>query len=684
MSRQRPFLFETVALIGLIAAPFVLPYLGFTPTTINRILIWGFIGIGFDLLFGYAGLLSFGQAAFFGTGGMFAAYLLTQTSFENTVVAVFAGAFVAGVVGYLVGLIALRRTGIYFAMITVAIAEMFFFLEFNPLSAYTGGENGLPGVPTPNLDLGFVTFEFDTNWSMYAFFAFWYFVGLVVALRIVRSPVGMLLRAIRDNPMRVEALGHNTHGYKLAVFVIAAVYAGFGGGLLGMMQGFMPPDAFMFATSGEIIMQTAIGGAGTLIGPLLGAATWLYLSDFFQTTLDLGATWKLVLGIVFVLLVVFLRRGLVGAIVDLYRLVTGGRKAAEGSAGAASGAPRATAHPRPSPGAGLALEAAGVGALALDAGDRGDTRGGPRGVAGASVAGRSAHPATGAAHGAGRPGGAGHGSAADAPGSSAVLIKRGPAQGKSGPILKATGVTKRYGGLIANRNIDFTVEHGEMRGIIGPNGAGKSTFFKMLTCEVPPTAGKIEFEGRDITGMGVAEVCQLGLTKSYQINQLFGRLTVRENLTIAALGAIRGRFRIDLFKSLHRVPGLDAQVESTAALVHLTGRLDTHVSELAYGEKRRLEVGLALATSPSLLLLDEPLAGMSAEERVETVALLKSIGEGRTMIIIDHDMDSLFELVQKVTVMQEGQLLVEGTPEEIKSNAKVQEAYLGGVYGEME
>jgi branched-chain amino acid transport system permease protein len=253
----------------------------------------------------------------------------------------------------------------------------------------------------------------------------------------------------------------------------------------------------------------------------------------------------------------------------------------------------------------------------------------------------------------------------------------------AGPILQATGLSKRYGGLLANSDIDFTVEHGEMRGIIGPNGAGKSTFFKMLTCEVPPTSGTIMFEGRDITGKGVADVCQLGLTKSYQINQLFDRLTVRRNLTIAALGDTRGKFKLDLLRSIHKVPGLDEQVERTAALVNLTQRLDTPVSELAYGEKRRLEIGLALATSPSLLLLDEPLAGMSPRERVETVALLKSIARGRTMIIIDHDMDSLFELVEKVTVLQEGKVLVEGSPAEIKADAKVQEAYLGGVHGEV-
>ncbi len=240
-------------------------------------------------------------------------------------------------------------------------------------------------------------------------------------------------------------------------------------------------------------------------------------------------------------------------------------------------------------------------------------------------------------------------------------------------------MSKRYGGLIANNDIDFTVNHGELRGIIGPNGAGKTTFFKMLTCEVKPTSGTILFEGPDITGMGVTDVCQLGLTKSYQVNQLFTRLTVRENLTIAALAEPRGKFRFDLLRALERIAGLREQVEDTLELVDLSGRLETPVAALAYGEKRRLEIGLALATSPSLLLLDEPLAGMSPRERVETVKLLKSISQGRTMIVIDHDMDALFELAERITVLQEGRVLAEGTPDEIKGNAAVQEAYLGGV-----
>ena len=152
---------------------------------------------------------------------------------------------------------------------------------------------------------------------MYGFLAVCYFVGIVVALRIVRSPVGAIFSAIRDNPLRARAVGHAVGRYKLTAFVIAAAYAGFAGGLLGVLQGFMPPDAFTFDTSGQLVMQTAIGGIGTLFGPLVGAAVWLFLRDFLQGALGLGATWKLVLGVVFVLLVCFLRRGLIGGLRDL-------------------------------------------------------------------------------------------------------------------------------------------------------------------------------------------------------------------------------------------------------------------------------------------------------------------------------------------------------------------------------
>src|SRR4051794_21568086 len=221
---RRPFLVEGLTALALIAAPFLLPYFDAAPNTVNRILVWGLFGIGFDILFGFTGLLSFGQAALYGTGGMIAARLLTVYHFPDVTLAVLIGMVGAGIVGYLVGLIALRRTGIYFSMITVAIGEVFFFVEFNPLASLTGGENGLPGVPTPTLPLGFTTLSFHDGWWLYAYFAFWFFIGIVIALRIVRSPVGIILSAIRDNPERAAAVGHNIHAYKLTAFVIAAAY----------------------------------------------------------------------------------------------------------------------------------------------------------------------------------------------------------------------------------------------------------------------------------------------------------------------------------------------------------------------------------------------------------------------------------------------------------------------------
>jgi branched-chain amino acid transport system permease protein len=247
-------------------------------------------------------------------------------------------------------------------------------------------------------------------------------------------------------------------------------------------------------------------------------------------------------------------------------------------------------------------------------------------------------------------------------------------------VLRAENLTKRYGGLVANNDINFSVDEGEIRGIIGPNGAGKSTFFKMLTCEVVPSSGKIMFHGQDITGFGVAQVCQMGLTKSYQVNQLFGRLTVRDNITIAVLAERRGAFRPDMLRRVAGVEGLSGQVENTLGLVNLSHRADTLVSALAYGEKRRLEIGLALASSPTLLLLDEPLAGMSPQERVETLKLLRNIRQGRTLVIIEHDMDAMFEIAEKITVLSEGRLMAEGTPEEIQRNTFVQQAYLGGLH----
>lgn len=601
---------ELATAVGLVVAPFVLPWIGFSADIMARIAIWGLFGLGFDLLFGYTGMLSFGQAAFFGTGGFVSAYLLVEGLVPNVYAALALGTVIAAVYGAVIGLFALRRIGIYFAMITLAFGEMSFFLENSPLSAFTGGENGLPGVPTPVIHLGFTTIDVQSGeWSMYGFMAVLFFFGFVIARRIVKSPFGAILTAIRENTQRAVACGHSVQKYKLAVFVIAAAYGGFAGGLLGILQAYMPPNAFALATSGQLVMQTVIGGTGTLIGPLLGATIWIYLREVLQHIPAIGALWKLILGAVFVLLVTVFRRGICGEILQYVK-----RQPQAGEP-----APAEASYDQPA---------------------------------------AKAEPAR------------------------AVPTEQSPARDHSGDsiILETRGLTKHFGGVHAVTSVDFEVKEGEFRALIGPNGAGKSTFFKMLTGEHIPTTGEIYFRGDRITRQGATAVSQLGMSKSYQINQLFSNLTVRENLTIPVLARQRGAFRMDMLRRLDRWQAINEQVDETLGRIGLLERADDPTGVLAYGEKRRLEIGLALATRPAVLLLDEPLAGMSPSERTDTVELLKQLRVGRTVVVVEHDMDAIFELAERITVFYEGEKLAEGTPEHIRGNTEVQEAYLGGLH----
>jgi branched-chain amino acid transport system permease protein len=586
----------------LIVAPFVLPWFGFSFDLLQRILDWGLIGLGFDLLFGITGMLSFGQAAFFGTGGFVAGYLLVSHAVTNVWLALLIGTLAAGLVGLLVGWLAVRRIGIYFAMITLAFGQMAYFLENSPLSAFTGGENGLPGVPVPTL-AGHVI---SPGRPMYWVLAVIFFAGFIVASRIVHSPFGTVLRAIRENAARTALVGHSVAAYKLAVFVVAALYAGLAGGLLGVLQSYMPPDAFTLETSGQLVVQTVVGGVGTLIGTLVGATIWLWLRDNLQHITAIGALWKLVLGVVFVVLVVVMKRGVVGEI----RAGLARRRGAADMAALAEESGEAVAIP--------------AATLALP-----------------MIAAESGAPDRRVA-------------------------------------LSAIGVSKTYGGLGAVRDVHFEVRAGSIHAVIGPNGAGKSTLFKMLAEEIAPTAGEVRMFGRRVTGLGPARTAQLGLAKSNQLNQLFLDLTVRENLRIAALARARGTFRADLWRSANSIAAVERQIEAVLHSLGLAAHADAPARVLPYGEKRRLEIGITLATGPTVLLLDEPLAGMSPAERTATRALIRNIGQSRTLVIVEHDMDAVFELAERITVLYGGRLLAEGTPEQIQANEAVQQAYLGG------
>lgn len=602
---RRRYALEFFMAVVLGVAPFLAPLVGMGPDLLGRILIWGLFGLGFDLLFGYTGLLSFGQAAFYGTGSFITAYLMTADIIPNMLLALFFGMVVAAVLGLIIGYLTLQRSGIYFAMSTLAFGEMIYFLEFGPLRNWTGGENGIPGIPMPEVDLGFWSIAIQPGWPMYTFLAVMFFIGFVIARRISLSPFGVVLTAIKGNPNRAMAVGHKIWSYKLAIFVVAAAYGGVAGGLLGLFQGYMPPDAFNLHTSAEIVIQTVMGGAGTLLGPLVGATIWLYLYEVLQFVDAVGPYWRLILGVVFVVLVTVFRGGIVGEYIA-WRNRRMTRRVALATGTGAAHAPQAQ-HTVP-----LVMR---------------DTEKTPQGT----------------------------------------------------PVLRADNIAKHYGGLKAVKGVSISIEEGELRGLIGPNGAGKSTFFKMLAGEIEPTLGQVFLRGKNITGVGVTSVCQMGMSKSYQVNELFDALTVRQNILMSVLGQMRGSFRFDALASLGGRKGYNEQVEAAMHLVELTHRADTPIHELSYGEKRRVEIGLALATGANVLLLDEPLAGMSPEERVHTVALLKTLRKGRTVLIVEHDMDAMFELADKITVLYDGNFLAEGTPEEIRASKAVQDAYLGGM-----
>ena len=241
------------------------------------------------------------------------------------------------------------------------------------------------------------------------------------------------------------------------------------------------------------------------------------------------------------------------------------------------------------------------------------------------------------------------------------------------PVLRTEGLTIRFGGLTALDNVNFEIQHGEIRAIIGPNGAGKSTFFNCLTGVLRPSAGRILFNGDDITGLPPDRISQKGIARSYQITNILPNATTLENVRIAAQSR---RHRWSLLTHHRAYHDITERAEAALEAVGLHGHADELAANLSHGEQRHLEIGIALATEPQLLCLDEPTAGMSAAETHGTMALIRRIAQNLTILIVEHDMQVVMELAQRITVLHYGDVLAEGTPTEIRESPQVLEAYL--------
>ncbi len=242
-------------------------------------------------------------------------------------------------------------------------------------------------------------------------------------------------------------------------------------------------------------------------------------------------------------------------------------------------------------------------------------------------------------------------------------------------ILETKDLYHDFSGLQVLEQVNFTVKEGERHAIIGPNGAGKTTFFNVVTGTYVPSRGKVFFKGRDVSSAKPYRLCRMGMGRSFQITSTFQRQSPFQNIRLAILS--KNKIRFNLFRLVDRMSDINEQTYEILREIHLEEEAHLPASTLSYGKQRSLEVGMALATNPELLMFDEPTAGMSREETHYAVELIRNLTEGKTTVVVEHDMDVVFSLSDRITVLHRGQILATGTPAEIQQNEEVKKAYLG-------
>jgi branched-chain amino acid transport system ATP-binding protein len=248
-------------------------------------------------------------------------------------------------------------------------------------------------------------------------------------------------------------------------------------------------------------------------------------------------------------------------------------------------------------------------------------------------------------------------------------------------VLHVADVHKRFGGLHALADVDLQIEEGKTHAIIGPNGAGKSTLLNVIIGKLAPTSGQVVFDGTVLTGRKPYEINQLGIARVFQTPEIFPDLSVLHNVMIPALAKRDGAFKLSMLRSLESETSVRAEAEHMLEDVGMLGRRESPAGSLSRGDKRRMELAMCLIQRPRLLLLDEPTAGMSRHDTNTTIDLLQKIkSRGTTKVIIEHDMHVVFSLADKISVLAQGRIIAEGTPDQVRGNPKVQEAYLGGAH----
>jgi ABC-type branched-subunit amino acid transport system ATPase component/ABC-type branched-subunit amino acid transport system permease subunit len=550
---------------------------GYTPFVLGLVALATMVGVGLNFLVGLTGQISIGHVGFYAIG----AYVVGVLTLAGVSLwlALPAAAVVAGLIGALLAVPAMRVAGPYLAMMTIAFS---FIVEHVAIEwrDVTGGQNGLMGIAQPAL-AGWLEGERGVVTLSVALAG----VSLYLFHRLARAPLGMAMVAVRDSETAARAVGYNPVVVKTLAFALSAALTGLAGGLFASLMTFVAPSSFPFSQSILFLLAVIVGGAGYTLGPVLGAAVIVVLPELIAWV----AEYRLLLFGALLLMVLWLAPdGILGTLSRLVRR-------------------RPSSAPEPS------------------------------GVDIAAFLGGSARPS-----------------------------------------LEVRGLTIAFGGVRAATDVVLTAAPGHVTALIGPNGAGKTTVLNMIGGFYRPDAGSIRLGSRDLAGAPAWTVARAGIARTYQTTQLFGSLSVLENVLA---GLRRGRLGHPLAGAASAEQR--ALAEGLLAFVGYASARDAAAQDLPHVDRRLVEIARGVAMRPHVLLLDEPAAGLMRADKARLGGVLRRLaGAGLTVILVEHDMALVMGISDHVVVLDAGRPIASGTPEVVRSDAKVKEAYLGS--GEMQ
>lgn len=652
---------KLAAIIMVVAAFVCFPFIIENPYYLHlavTILIFSILVLGLDIVFGYTGEVSLGHSALFGIGAYTAGILFWQFGI-GMYVALPIGIVVAALFGALLALPALRVTGPYLAMVTLAFGTIVQIL-INEMTPLTNGPIGIKLNMPMIFDLRaygdwLPIFNISTKRmreiSFYFAVAAAFAITLLFIQRIVSSRYGRAFEALRDSPIASDCMAVSVYKHKVLAFVVSAGFAGLAGVLFAYSEQYIAPNNFNSEQSVQFLLAVAMGGRKSRLGPIIGATIVVLLPNLL-------------------------------ADVELFRLITG--IAASIAVAAAIFLSRKPDHAR-SAVVPIALcilffifslfiqnivdfKRAIYGLMILYV-----IFYMPNGIIGSLKLlfdgwriGQSKNEGAEEIH-------------TDKASAWSVTP---PTIGPDGNLLKVEAAVMKFGGLKALNSVDIEVKPNTIHGLIGPNGSGKSTMMNLLTGIYVPTAGEITFEGKSLVGLSSARIAKRGVARTFQNVQLFGELTCLENVMVGLNHTCRrGLFPIMFGLGSARREEKSARDRAMSILrfIRLENLAHEEARNLPYGKMRLLEIGRALALDPKLLLLDEPAAGLTAPDIEVLIQLITKIkAHGIAVILIEHHMDVVMSISDTVTVLDFGEKIAEGKPDDVQANSRVIEAYLGG------